>query len=287
MRVLVTGAAGRIGRAVLALLAERGIPAHALTLEDPGGLPAERVIRGDAGDVKAARAAVAGVDAVIHLAAIPVPTLNPPEEVFGNNTLATFTVLEQAGAAGVRRVCLASSYAITGLPFAAGWLRPAYLPVDDDLPSQAEDPYALSKQVDELTARMMARRHGMGVIALRLPFVGGRDGRLRAFAAECAEDPGLAASSMWAYLETRDAARACLAALDAVRPGEVHAVHLAAPLTLVPYPTEPLLRRYYPGVEVRRPLPGRAVPIDTSRGDRLLGFRPEYRLPLVDRELPE
>ncbi|MFI9554921.1 NAD-dependent epimerase/dehydratase family protein [Nonomuraea endophytica] len=276
-RVLVTGAAGRIGRSVLGLLAARGVEAVALERSDPGELPAARVVTGDATDPATVRVALDGVDAVIHLAAIATPEWLPAEQVFGLNTLATFTVLEQAGLAGVRRVCLASSMAADGVPFAARELHPAYVPVDELLPSQSEDPYALSKQVDELTSATMARRHGMGIVALRLPYVGGFDERLDAFAARCAADPGENARGYWAYLETRDAARACVLALGVPGPG-VEVVNVCAPETMAKEPTEELLRRYHPDAEVRAPLPGRTVPVDLSKAERLLGFTAQYRL---------
>lgn len=76
-RVLVTGAAGLIGRAVLARCAAEDVPVTALVLEDPGDLKADRVVVGDAGDPEAVRRALEGVEAVIHLAAIPSPNDNP------------------------------------------------------------------------------------------------------------------------------------------------------------------------------------------------------------------
>ncbi|MCG5220923.1 NAD-dependent epimerase/dehydratase family protein [Streptosporangium sp. KLBMP 9127] len=276
-RVLVTGAAGRIGRAVLDLLADRGIAAGALVLADPGDLPADLVVEGDATDPAAVDAALKGADAVIHLAAIPTPEWEPAGKVFAVNTQSTFTVLEQAGRAGIRQACVATSQAADGLAFAARELHPAYAPVDAALPSQAEDPYALSKLVDELTAETMARRHGMSVVALRLPYVGGFDERLRDFADRCAADPGLHARGLWAYLETRDAARACVLALDVPGPG-ARTVLVAAPETLVPHPTEDLMRRYHPTTELRSPLPGRAVPIDLTPAAGVLGFAARFTL---------
>ncbi|MGP3959616.1 NAD-dependent epimerase/dehydratase family protein [Nonomuraea sp. 3N208] len=274
-RVLVTGAAGRIGRAVLDLLDQRGIAANVLVLEDPVDLKAELVVEGTATDSHAVRAALEQADAVIHLAAIPTPERHPPEEVFATNTQATYTVLEQAGQAGIKRVCTASSTAISGLPFAARTLHPPYVPVDEEQPSRPEDPYALSKQVDELTAQMMARRYGMSVVALRLPYVGGFDERLRDFAGRCELDPGLHAAGLWAYLETRDAARACLHALE---PDGFHVVTVAAPETLVSHPTEDLLRRFHPTTEIRCPLPGRTVPLNLAKATILLGFSAEFRV---------
>lgn len=274
-RVLVTGAAGRVGRATLDLLAREGVAVSALDLRDPGDLRADRVVTGRADDPETVRDALDGVDAVIHLAAIPAPTLGPPEEVFLRNVGATFVVLEEAGAAGVRRAAVASSFSALGLPWAARPLHPDYVPVDEELPPQVEDPYGLSKQVDEATAAMMARRHGMSVVALRFPFLGGPHDKLDARAARYAEDPGNGAKELWTYLDTRDAARAAWLAL--VRPVEgFRVVFVTAPMTLAPQPTEELLARFHPAAERRAPLPGRTVPVDLTAAETVLGFTAEH-----------
>ncbi|PZF79906.1 NAD(P)-dependent oxidoreductase [Jiangella anatolica] len=272
---MVTGAAGRIGRPVLSLLASRGVAATALVLEDPGSLPAGRVVVGSAEDVDVVRSAMEGADAVIHLAARPAPHYDTPVDVFAGNTRATFIVLEEAGIAGVRRAVIASSYGATGLPWTREPVPPAYLPIDEALPPVVEDPYGLSKQADELTAAMMARRHGLTVVALRYPFVGGVEERLAAHARSLAEDPSRGVRDLWSYLDVRDAALAAVSALS-VSDGRAHVAFVAAPTTLVPVPTAELLRRYLPGVPVRRALPGRSVPVDTSAAARLFGFAAQY-----------
>ncbi|MET9220484.1 NAD-dependent epimerase/dehydratase family protein [Streptomyces sp. NPDC088197] len=277
-RVLVTGAAGRIGRAVLALLAERGVEANALVLDDPGDLGrlgARLVVTGDAADPETVRRSLDGADAVVHLAAIPTPERNTPQEVFSGNTLATFSVLEEAGRAGVRHVALASSWGVTGLPWTGDPApHPPYVPVDAAMPGQVEDPYGLSKQVDEVTAAMMARRHAMSVVCLRYPYVGGFEERLRAHAALVTEQPAYGARDLWTYLEVGDAARAALLALRVTQPG-AHVVHVCAPEILVPFPTEELMRRFHPTTRVLRPLPGRTAPVDTAAARRLFGFTAE------------
>ncbi|WP_433295194.1 NAD-dependent epimerase/dehydratase family protein [Actinoplanes sp. CA-030573] len=273
MRVLVTGAAGLIGTAVLDLLADRGVAVTALVLE-PASLKADRVVVGDAGDPEVVGEALRDVTDVIHLAAIPNPLNDPGEVVFGRNTLATFTVLDRAGQAGVRRAAIASSYAICGLPFARTGLRMPYLPIDTELPLQITDPYALSKQTDEATAAMVHRQYGMSVVALRLPFVGTAGGRLASTSARFAGDPGAGAADVWSYLDDRDAASALVAALRPKAPG-FHVVYVAAPETLAPQPTEWLLETFHPGVP-RPSFPGREVPIDLRPAEDLLGFRARH-----------
>lgn len=285
MRVLVTGAAGLVGSATLDLLASSGIAATALVLEPPGReLPADEVVVGDAGDPAVVARALRGADAVIHLAAIPTPLKDPGERVFAVNTLATYTVLDQAGQAGIGRAAIASSYAICGLPFAAKPLTMPYLPIDTALPLQITDPYALSKRVDEETAAMAHCRYGMTVVAMRLPFVGDVAHRLPDAARRYAGDPAAGAADVWSYLDVRDAARALLAALEPARPGN-HVVYVAAPETIAPYPTEALVRRFHPGV-ARRAFPGRTVPIELGPAADLLGFEATHIWPVEERELP-
>lgn len=283
--VLVTGAAGHVGRATLDVLAEQGIAATALVLDDPGDLAAARVVVGDAGRPDDVADALAGVDAVIHLAALPSPALGTPEHVFSVNTRATFVVLEQAGQARVRGAAIASSFAIGGATFGVRPEPLPYLPIDTALPLRISDPYALSKQVDETTAAMMARRHAMSVVALRLPFVGDEGGRVRTAADRYAHAPGTGAPDVWSYLDVRDAARALLAAAQVTRAG-AHVLYVAAPETLAPYPTEWLLDTYLPDVPRRRKFAGRSVPVDLDPAHDLLGFAAQHSYPVVELQAP-
>ena len=283
-RVLVTGAGGLIGRSVVDLLLGHQVAVTALVWEDPGDLPADRVLVGDAGDADLVRQALHEVDAVAHLAALPSPHHAAPIDLFVGNTRATFAVLEEAGQAGVRRAMIASSYSILGLPWAAGTLHPAYYPIDEQLPLQIEDPYGLSKQVDEATAAVMSRRHGTSIVALRFPFVGGED-RIAKRLASTTTDPGSSAADSWSYLHVRDAAVATWRALTAPLTG-FHPLFVAAPEILAPYPTEELIAAYHPQSTLRRPLPGRQVPIDVRASQRLLGFTPRHLIELDTHPLP-
>jgi nucleoside-diphosphate-sugar epimerase len=284
-RVLVAGAAGLIGRAVTDNLLARGVAVTALVLHDPGDLAADRVFVGDAGDPDVVSTGLADVEAVVHLAAMPSPNHGTALEVFAGNTQATFVVLEEAGKAGVRRAVIASSYSILGLPWSPRTLHPAYLPLDEQLPLQIEDPYGLSKLVDEKTAEMMSRRHGMDIVALRFPFVSNEQRRHDRLQATIA-DPVAGAAEVWSYLDVRDAAEACRLAITVPVPG-YQAVFVAAPQTLAPFLTEELVAAYHPQSELRRRIPGRDVPIDLGAAEKLLGFRAQHLVELDVRPLPD
>lgn len=282
--VLVTGAAGLLGRSVIAELRSRGLAVTALDLQEPAGAEPDRVVLGNADDIEAVRDALSGIDAVIHLAARRSPRLGTAQQVFCGNTSATFNVLEQAGAAGVRRAVIASSYSVTGLPFAGSVRHPGYLPIDEHLPAQIEDPYALSKKVDELSSELMWWRHRLSVVAIRFPFLGRLDSELPERAARIADDPSFAATEFWAYLETRDAATACVQGLLEPPPGH-HVVCIAAPNTLAPYPTEELLDRYHPDVQRRTVFPDRSAPINASKAEALLKWSAKHLWDCPPRQL--
>lgn len=279
-RVLVTGVAGRLGRQVASDLAQTGREVVGLVLEnepldDDLGSSISRFVRGNAADSQVARTAVRSVDAVVHLAAIPDPCLAAGDEVFVNNTASTFAILNAAAENGVPRAVVASSLAVTGMPFADRVVPPARLPLDVSVPTAVADPYALSKTVDEATAAMMTRLSGMTTTALRFPFLGTPDDRLPDQAASYAADPAAGMRELWSYLDTRDAARAVLLSLDRSA-GDSQVVYVAASETLAPYPTEQLLDAYFPTVRRSRAMPGRTVPIDLQPAEQLLGFTPHH-----------
>jgi nucleoside-diphosphate-sugar epimerase len=274
-RALITGAAGRLGRHAVATFQAAGVKVTALVMDGEAAGGADQTVIGDARDVPAVQTALRGVDVVVHLAALPAPHLGTAEEVFCGNTAATFTVLEQAGLAGVRRAVIASSQAVSGLPFGPLPRRPAYLPIDEALPLQIADPYALSKAADEATAAMMWWRHGLSVCALRFPYLAALTNTLPARAQHLEIDPSAGTAECWSYLDWRDAARACLLAARQPPDGS-SVVVVAAPNTLVSHPTEWLLDTYLPDVPRRRRFVANEVPVDLRRSVSLLGFEAEY-----------
>lgn len=275
-RVLVTGADGSIGRAAVDGLHAAGYDVTGLSLRYDHSSTADRALIGDARSAGDVAAALDGVDAVLHLAAIPHPSLGTPEEVFENNVAATFNVLAQAGQAGVGRAVIASSINAFGVPMNVNDVEPAYYPLDEEVEADIADAYSLSKSVDEQSARMAWRRWGTNVIALRFPLVKSREELFR-FRTMVERDPSGMAREGWAYLDLRDGIRAVVAALESPAAG-AHVVGLAADDILIDRPTDELLREYAPNVPLRRPVQGRAGLVDTTRARELLGFVPQYSI---------
>jgi nucleoside-diphosphate-sugar epimerase len=283
MRIVVTGAAGGIGRYVVSDLLAHGHEVHALDRVPPPTGMAGNGASWSLGEVRdpalmAALMEAARPDALIHLAALPSPLHGTPLEVFSTNVEATFVALEAAGDAGVKRVSLASSISLLGMAYGEEGLAPLFAPVDETHPNIGRDPYALSKEVDEATAALMHRRHGFQVVALRISNTAPMDSHLARMTA-AADDPSFLARELWAYLDVRDGARAFALAVERDIPG-CHVVNVMAPDTYSALPTADLMARYFPTTPLRRPLVGREVPFDVTKCRELLGFEPEHLLPL-------
>jgi nucleoside-diphosphate-sugar epimerase len=168
MHALVTGGAGFIGSHLLHRLVAQGCRVRVLDDFSSGSRarlaalgPAVAVIEGDVRDPAALAGAVAGVDAIFHLAALVSVTqsVEQPVESFDVNLLGTLRLLEAARQAGVGRVVLASTCAVYG--------DAAALPVSEATPPAPLSPYAASKLAAEEALKLYTRLHGLETVALR------------------------------------------------------------------------------------------------------------------------
>jgi nucleoside-diphosphate-sugar epimerase len=282
-RVLVTGAAGRIGSVTTRHLTELGALVTAFTNVEDDELKADRIVVGDTRSEQDVAAALEGVDAVVHLAALAHPGAGTPYDVYTINVVSTFNVLAQAGALGIKRAVVASSINAIGVPFNPDDIRPAYYPLDEKIPSDVADWYSLSKQNDENTCRMAWRRWGIEVVAFRFPHVNTAE-ILQRQAEGYGEKPAGGVREGWAYLDTRDAAYAIELGLTATLSG-AHTFFVAAGRTNAPYETEALLDAFAPGVPRLRRFIGREVPIDLTAARTVLGFSARHELDLPTNHL--
>ena len=195
-RVVMTGAAGRIGRAVSPLLAERWT---LLRTDREGATDSTDVEVLDVTDLDACRAAFAGADAVVHLAGNPDPEATF-DELQAPNLVGPYAVAQAAADAGVRRLVLASSlHAVSALPL--GLQRRA-----DDQPRPA-NLYGATKAWSEAVGAWTAATTATSVVALRLGYF--REDRPPA-------DAALADRIAW--LSVPDAAALVRAAVEAALP---------------------------------------------------------------------
>jgi nucleoside-diphosphate-sugar epimerase len=268
-RVVVTGGAGKAGRAVVAGLVEHGVDVLSVDLVR-AELPCEQLVA-DLTDYGQTVDALRGAGAVVHLAAIPAPGLQPDEHTFRVNTTSTYNVFAAAPLLGLRRVVWASSETTLGLPFERE--RPRYAPLDEQHPPLPESSYALSKIVGEAMATQFARWHGIPYVGLRLSNVMEPHdyARFPGFWA----DPDLRRWNLWGYVDARDVAQACRLALEQpVEGAEVFVV--AAADTVMDRPSEELMREVYPDVELRVPVAGHETLLSIAKARRVLGYEPRF-----------
>ena len=172
MRVLITGANGFLGRHVVIAVAGRGHDVRALIRSpDPVRRPFDEGIEMVVGDLRNrhdAAAAVANVDAVIHLAA---SVKGDDDFQFINTVVGTENLLDAIYSAGVDRLVLCSSFSVYD------WKR-AGTTLDEQCPLETElyarDGYAIAKSWQERLVCRYADRHHLRHTVLRPGFIWGR-----------------------------------------------------------------------------------------------------------------
>ena len=211
--IVVTGAAGRLGRMVVQLLVDQDRKVLATDRLDADDLPAE-FVRCDLADADAVESLLKEAESVIHMGAIPGPLREDPKIIFDNNVDSTFNVMMSAAELGLRRVVFSSS------AFGMGWAHdgnafvPLYLPLDEEHPMMPFEPYGLSKQVGEDIGRMIARNSDTTVVSLRFTNVAPPEIQAEfPWPAPTPKNP--LTLVMWAYADARDVAEAHVLALDA------------------------------------------------------------------------
>jgi uronate dehydrogenase len=197
--VLVTGSAGRVGRAVVQELLARGHPVRALDRVTTPGV-ADCIV-GDITDPAICRRALSGVATLIHLAATPDDVDDPVQHLFTPNIVGVYHVFEAARAAGVQRMILASSGQVVW-----GQRTTGPLPITSEVQPTPRGWYAATKMFLEGAGRAFADAHGITVLVVRLGWCP-RPGQEREIAA-----------SAWAqdvYLSPGDAGRFFACAVQA------------------------------------------------------------------------
>jgi len=273
MDILVTGGSGLVGGFVVDELLHAG---HRVVVLDRVR-PRQRVgfIRADILCLGDLTWAFEGQEAVIHLAAIPHPLNDPPQRVVETNVMGTFNVLEAAARTRVPKVVIASTDSTLGFVFATHEFLPEYLPIDEKHPLKPQDPYGLSKAIDEELCRAYTRRYGMSTICVRICFIW--DTRTVMEHREWVEDVEARRKGLWVYTDGRDAAQAFRLAAEA-QGLEHEAFFVPADDGMTLIPTPELVERYFAPVPVEwDAVKGDYWALITNRkAGELLGYRPQH-----------
>jgi nucleoside-diphosphate-sugar epimerase len=198
--VLVTGAAGSLGRVVVPELARLGHTVRQLDQREAN--PEHEQVRGDVRDPAVVGSAMTGADAVVHAAAIHGIHLDrfTPADFWDLDATGTFTVYDAARRRGVPKIVLCSSMAVYGR--SAERTESGWATVDDESAVLPADAYGVAKHAAETLAADAARTWGIETVALRLGM----------FVPETFERYGF--RLLFGGVDDRDVAQATLLALD-------------------------------------------------------------------------
>ena len=275
MRIALTGASGKLGTVVARELREAGHEVIGLDAVGERGPHFVQVELTDYGQVIDALGGVGdrhdGVDAVVHLGAIPAPGVRSDVATFHNNMTVTFNVFWAAVRLGIRRIVYASSETVLGLPFD---VPPPYIPVDEEYPPRPESVYSLVKTLEERLAVELVRWHSdLSITALRFSNVMTPDdyAEFPSFDA----DPRSRKWNLWGYIDARDGAQAVQRALE-VAPAGFDQFIIAAADTVMSRPNAELVAEVFPDVPVTRDLHPHETLLSIDKARRLLGYDPQH-----------
>ncbi len=291
MKVLITGAFGMIGRVLIQELEQAGHELRLMDVNDPAkatvfvpGRPERQlspiqtrwpVVKGSILDIAAVAEAVAGMDAVINLAAAVTGLPEHGPDTMHTNCCGTYIVLDEARKAGVRRVLVASSinaygcfyWRLSGKP-------PVYkkMPIDESYRVCFEDSYSLSKYVNELTCATFTRAFGITTAAFR--FAGVRD-HAQYLEMRANRRPTAAWSDdLYQWVHVADVAHGLRQALERPRLRKTGVYTLGAADTRCPEPTMDILRKFRPDLArtVKDPSPGRWPLLSIKTAAKAFGY---------------
>jgi UDP-glucose 4-epimerase len=175
MQILITGALGVNGAAVLRYLCARGYSPVVFENRLDFSLVSDlegrfEVVPGDIGDVAGLTRAFQQhqIQRVVHMAALMPPAAEAdPYHGFIVNGLGTVNVLEAASLAGVERVVFTSSVSFYGRVLEAEHLYPTYKPVPEDHLPNPGSVYDATKVAGEVMGLSYARAYGLQFVSLR------------------------------------------------------------------------------------------------------------------------
>jgi nucleoside-diphosphate-sugar epimerase len=285
MKVLLTGAAGSLGRVTCRVLVERGFDVRATDRKFRRDMPV-RLEAADLCEEAAAYRLLDGCEAVVHLGNHPHLNAAPtPQQVLVQNTTMNVHVMRAAVDLGIKRIVFASSIQAM-LPFLrwgyASKDQLPFLPLDGTVPANpGTNFYGLSKEFGERLLRTFAAEDAeLSACALRFPLLVREEWKRRKPADLAGFDECLA------YLPMTAAADLIAHVLLNEKPG-YHQYFPAQTLEVTDMAVPELIRRFYARIPLKKPIDEISNLIDLEALTSGLGWTPPPRLQCKVAEIDE
>lgn len=279
-RVVVTGGSGKLGRATTQHLADSGWEVINFDMRRPPGAAEDgktglagsyRLVEVDLSDMGQVLEALMetdmaykGVQAIVHLAALPSPGQTAASKQFNVNISSTYNILEAARKLNIKNVVLASSETLIGIPLTE---PPTHLPITEESPRKPESAYSLSKLMGEHLADQYAVWcPDTKYISLRFSNVMLQEEYANFEGWQ--NDPKQRFWNCWGYIDARDGARAIEASLRAQRTGH-HAYLVANNNTCMRTPNKDLVAAVFPQAKY--------TPVSSNPNETLLSIEKAKR----------
>ena len=286
-RIFFTGASGKAGKHVASYLASKGhkvLNADKIQINQPN-VDYLNVDVTDASQVFSSMSAhmnrdelrqsqtPAGYDAVVHFAAIPRILQSSDIETYKVNVMGTYNIFECAIKLGIKKIIFASSETVYGLCFSHGKPAPLSLPISEEDEVRPMDSYAMSKVVNEETAKAFQRRTGIDVYGLRIGNVIEPD-EYHLFDNFC-KNPSVRLPNAFNYIDARDLGQAvdlCLA-----NDGLGYEIfNVSNDQNSVNLSVEEIRKRFYPDVPVKGEIDTEECLFSNRKIKNKLGFSPVF-----------
>jgi nucleoside-diphosphate-sugar epimerase len=287
-RIMFTGGTGKAGRHAVKYLVDHGYDVLNLDLKPLDNPQVRTLITDitDSGQVFDALSSTMAthefepvlrpqpVDAVVHFAAIPRIMIVPDNELFRINVMGTYNVIEAATKLGIRKIIIASSETTYGIIFAEEPREPRYLPLDEDYDVDPMDSYAMSKVVNEKTARAFQLRGDFDIYALRIGNVI-EPHEYAGLVPKWKSDPAFRKKLTWSYIDARDLGEIVRLCIETDGLG-FQVFNAANDESSADLPTRELLKRFYPNVPLKREMGEYESLYSNKKIREVLGFKEQF-----------
>lgn len=274
MRVLITGASGRLGSCVCRILAEAGVDFRAVdkVAHEQVDYPVEVA---DLLDWQACNEFLEGIDVLAHFANHTNWDSGSPEKVYSENCQMNMNLFQAAANSGCKRIVFSSSIQVLDgqMPIKNRMEHPnflPYIPMDSDMPAIPRNSYGLSKQAAENALKFFSETVGMTCVAIRFPLL--VDSRILKTAIE---NGGLYRGNCYdgfAYLPVYSGAEAAVKAMTAELEG-YQCYFVASKDNLEQRPAREIIEEELSQLPCNKPIEEMVSLVDCSKVENELGWK--------------